>query len=180
MPGEQVRQVNPFNKNSPSATRPPGATAPAGSTPAPSAPSVSAEGNSNTPAVPARPKALIVEDYAPCMDAYKMALEDVKHVDIFFADCGQDAINLIGQHAFAIVITDLGLPDYSGYEIKEEHQRIKPDEHPRYVLVTGYDSEEQRKKSRDLGFDEHIEKPISILRLLNLVDDCTTADDPAS
>lgn len=183
MSGEQVKQVNPFSNRTPLATRTSGVAAPARSTSAPSAPlapAQSANGNSRTPTARSRPKALIVEDYAPCMDAYKIALEDVRDVELFFADCGQEAIDLIRQHSFAIVITDLGLPDYSGYEVKEEHARIKPHETPRYILVTGYDSEEQRKKSRDLGFDEHIEKPISILRLLNLIDDCTADGDPAA
>lgn len=181
MPGEHKKQTDPFSKNTPSANAQPGAPASASAGAAgPSEITHTAPEHHQRATSGDRPKVLIVEDYGPCMDAYKMALEDVQNADLYFADCGQDALDLIRKYSFAIVITDLGLPDYSGYEIKEEHHRLKPQEKPRYVLVTGYDSEEQRKKSRDLGFDEHIEKPISILRLLNLVDECTSDGDPVA
>lgn len=117
-----------------------------------------------------QPKVLIVEDHSSCLNAYQMALEDCHAVDVHYAASGSEALNLLRQNRYSLVITDLGLPDVSGYDLIESyHAESGRESAPEFVLITGYGSDEERSKSKALGFVEHIVKPLSLEKLRTLV-----------
>ncbi|MDB5871096.1 MAG: putative histidine kinase, hybrid [Ramlibacter sp.] len=64
-----------------------------------------------------------------------------------------------------VILLDIGLPGMSGYEVARQ---LRAD--PRFsrtflVAVTGWGSAEDRRRSRESGFDEHLTKPIDLATL---------------
>jgi CheY-like chemotaxis protein len=57
-----------------------------------------------------------------------------------------------------IVISDIGLPGFDGFEVARR-LRIQLGGKPLLVALTGYGREEDRRHSREAGFDHHLVKP---------------------
>ena len=75
---------------------------------------------------------------------------------------GPSAIEKVRSSHPEIVLLDIGLPAMDGYEVG---RTIRSD--PRFddvliVALTGYGQDEDRLRSRDAGFDEHLVKPAAI------------------
>ena len=92
------------------------------------------------------------------------------------ADSLADILRLMGHHAETsysgvkalqiaadvdpdLVLLDIGLPEMDGLEVAKRLRRILLPR-VRLVAVTGYGAEEDRRRTRDAGFDEHAVKPL--------------------
>jgi CheY-like chemotaxis protein len=76
------------------------------------------------------------------------------------AFCGWEALAIAGEFAPDVIFLDIGLPDMTGYEVARL-LRAKP-AHGKVLLVavTGWGSGEDRRRSKDAGFDVHLTKPV--------------------
>ena len=61
-----------------------------------------------------------------------------------------------------MALVDIGLPDIDGYEVARR-LRAKYGKSIGLIALTGYGQQDDREKSRDAGFDEHLGKPVSIV-----------------
>lgn len=59
-----------------------------------------------------------------------------------------------------IVILDIGLPEMDGYQVASHLRATFGDSDMLLIALTGYGSEEAQKKSREMGFDYHLVKPV--------------------
>jgi two-component system CheB/CheR fusion protein len=57
------------------------------------------------------------------------------------------------------VISDIGLPGFDGHEVARRVRQLPGLEKALLVALTGYGSEEDRRQSREAGFDHHLVKP---------------------
>jgi PAS domain S-box-containing protein len=62
-----------------------------------------------------------------------------------------------------VVISDLGLPDGSGFDVARSFQRVSP--RPRLIALTGFGSEADVNATTAAGFERHLVKPIDLSRL---------------
>ena len=53
---------------------------------------------------------------------------------------------------------------------REIRRRLAPHQ-PLMVAITGHDSDEARRKSKEVGFDAHLVKPVDYTTLMKLLDD---------
>ncbi len=67
-----------------------------------------------------------------------------------------------------ILISDLGLPDRSGFELMQEVRRQYGLTLPA-IALSGYGHEEDIAKSIEAGFNKHVTKPVSFQRLENAI-----------
>ncbi len=58
-----------------------------------------------------------------------------------------------------VVFLDIGLPDMSGHEAARLLRRIDGMQTAMLVALTGWGTEDDRRKSREAGFDHHLTKP---------------------
>ena len=78
------------------------------------------------------------------------------------ADGAQSALEIVESKQFDVVLSDIGLPDGSGYDIIAQAKRKQP---VKGVALTGCDTEEDFRRSKEAGFDFHLTKPIDFHEL---------------
>jgi CheY-like chemotaxis protein/CBS domain-containing protein len=101
---------------------------------------------------------LLVEDHEPSRSALAAIL---RKRDYQVLACGniEEALANAGQQKFALVISDLELPDGSGFGLmKELRQRFGL----RGIAVTGLAMDHDRVRSRAAGFTFHLKKPVVV------------------
>jgi two-component system CheB/CheR fusion protein len=68
-----------------------------------------------------------------------------------------------------VFLLDIGLPGLSGYEVAQRLRRQPEFSAALLVAVTGYGQEEDRRRSREAGFNHHLVKPVTPEALQNLL-----------
>jgi CheY-like chemotaxis protein len=69
-----------------------------------------------------------------------------------------------------VIFLDLSMPGLDGLDVAQR-LRVDPRFKPvRIVAITGLGQEEDRRKSRDAGFDEHLVKPVAPERLREVIE----------
>jgi HAMP domain-containing protein/signal transduction histidine kinase len=77
----------------------------------------------------------------------------------------QSALELSAKEKFDVLISDLGLPDGSGIDLIQK-LHSKP---PLGIALTGFGMEQDIRKSREVGFQHHLIKPIDLNKLDSLI-----------
>ncbi|MCA1797637.1 MAG: sigma-54 dependent transcriptional regulator [Geobacteraceae bacterium] len=79
------------------------------------------------------------------------------------AHSGEDALHILAQNTYAVVITDLMLPGVDGLEILKHLQENSP--HTNVILITGNASAETAVEAMKSGAYDYITKPLNIDKL---------------
>jgi signal transduction histidine kinase/CheY-like chemotaxis protein len=108
-----------------------------------------------------RHRLLVVDDHTDTCIGMKMMLER-RGYDITVAHSAGQAVEKTKQADFDLLISDIGLPDRSGYELMSELRKSKG---LRGIALSGFGMETDVDKARDAGFSEHLTKPINFDRL---------------
>ena len=112
-------------------------------------------------AISRRHRLLVVDDHADTCTGMKMMLER-RGYDITVAHSAGQAVEKTQQQDFDLLISDIGLPDRSGYELMSELRQSKG---LLGIALSGFGMETDVSKARDAGFSEHLTKPINFDRL---------------
>jgi CheY-like chemotaxis protein len=104
---------------------------------------------------------LVVDDHHDTCIGMKMLLER-RGYRITLAHTAGQAIEQAQQQKFDLLISDIGLPDRSGYELMRELRAKKA---MRGIALSGFGMENDITKARAAGFSEHLTKPINFDRL---------------
>lgn len=78
------------------------------------------------------------------------------------------AIQLLKDEPAALTFLDIAMPGRDGYDLARQLKQDYAD--MKLVALTGFGGEEHRAKARAIGIDELLTKPVSLDRLLPLVD----------
>jgi PAS domain S-box-containing protein len=103
---------------------------------------------------------LIVEDNDDARDSLQLLLESLGHRVASAAD-GLGALALARDHRPEIVLIDLGLPGLDGYDVARALRTSPGGTALTLIAITGYGQTEDRRRSKDAGFDAHLVKPVS-------------------
>jgi len=85
------------------------------------------------------------------------------------AHSGTHALQIIREYRPQLVLLDIGLPGLSGYEVARELRKDPAHGNLTLVALTGWGSEEDRRQSREAGFDFHLTKPVELAAVLRLL-----------
>ena len=123
------------------------------------------------PAVPSADRSrsiLIVEDNDDARESLRLLLESLGH-HVLEAGDGQRGLALALHHRPEIVLIDLGLPGLDGYEVARALRASPTGETTALIAVTGYGQADDRRRSKEAGFDAHLVKPVSHSLLSSLI-----------
>ena len=79
------------------------------------------------------------------------------------------AIAVASDRHFDIVISDIGMPQMTGYDLARALRALPSYESIPMVAVTGYSMYDDRERSLRCGFNVHLTKPIDPRALLDLI-----------
>lgn len=114
-------------------------------------------------------RVLIVEDHRDTADTLAKWVSSAGH-DTEVCYTGFQAEEAAPSYRPDVVLLDIGLPDMDGWDLAAWLRQQKP---PMMIAaVTAYQSADDRQKSKEIGLDMHIGKPVhqrTIQRLLDSV-----------
>ena len=98
-----------------------------------------------------------------------MLLEILGH-EIRTAEDGQQAVNAASEFAPEVVFLDIGMPKLNGYEACRRIRELPKGAAPFVIALTGWGHDDDRRQSREAGFDHHLVKPVDPAELEKLLD----------
>ncbi|MCR4343162.1 MAG: sigma-54 dependent transcriptional regulator [Candidatus Scalindua sp.] len=109
-----------------------------------------------------KPRILLIDDDKNTANGLrKILLQD--GYDTSCAYTGNEAISLIDTEHFDIVITDMKLPDISGFSIIEKVKKKDPD--IPVIMITAFSSLQTAIDAMKKGADDYLTKPVNIEEL---------------
>lgn len=107
-------------------------------------------------------KVLIVEDER----TLALEIEAFLKKAFYICDLARNAeqgLEHLGINQYDFILLDLGLPDKDGLTVLQEAKKLNPD--AAYIILTARGNLEDRIKGLDLGADDYLPKPFSLLEL---------------
>lgn len=143
---------------------PPSAPAEAPPPPAPPPALAAAPGRSGARAL----HVLVVDDNVDAAEGLRRILQLHGHAVSVVHD-GPAALEAARASKPELVLLDIGLPGMDGYEVVRR-LRAEPELTRSYIAaVSGYGQDQDRRRSREAGFDAHLTKPVATAQLLSLL-----------
>jgi DNA-binding NtrC family response regulator len=114
-----------------------------------------------------RPARILVVDDEPaiCHNCYKILIKD--NYEVAYAYSGPDALALVGQGPFDVVVTDLKMSRMGGMEVLSRVRAMSPD--TMVVVITGYSTVSSAVEVMKLGAFDYLPKPFTPAELRAVV-----------
>src|SRR5215813_13201832 len=112
-------------------------------------------------AVASHRRVLLVDDHHDTCLGMKRMLER-RGYQITIAHSAEQAVEKVRTQEFDLLISDIGLPDRSGYELMRE---VRLNKRLPGIALSGFGSEQDVNQAREAGFAEHLTKPVNFERL---------------
>ncbi len=109
---------------------------------------------------------LLVEDHTDTRVVLSRLLNHCGH-DVSAAGTVGDALILLGNLRFDVLLSDIGLPDGDGLELVCEARKRQPLK--RAVALTALATDEDRERGMQAGFDDYLTKPLDFRRLRSVL-----------
>jgi CheY-like chemotaxis protein/anti-sigma regulatory factor (Ser/Thr protein kinase) len=110
-------------------------------------------------------RVLLVEDHSDTRDVLATLLGACGYA-VNTAGSVETALQFAALERFDVVVSDLGLPDGTGYDLMKQLR-------DRYgiigIAVSGYGTEQDQQRSRDVGFLAHVVKPVDFGQLAAVI-----------
>jgi two-component system, OmpR family, KDP operon response regulator KdpE len=105
---------------------------------------------------------LIVDDEAPTRK-YVSANLRARGYDVLVAADGTEALKLISEHPFDLLILDIGMPGPDGLQVLEA---VRRDMDLPVLMLTARGRERDKVQALDLGADDYLTKPFGVEEML--------------
>src|SRR6478609_6239757 len=120
-------------------------------------PVVTTPPHSDTPA--SGPRILVVDDNVDAAETMVMMLQLNGH-DARSAHDGPSALAEAAAYRPDLVFLDIGLPGMSGYDVARRFRADTALQGAQLVALTGWGTEDDKRKCMEAGFDLHLTKPV--------------------
>lgn len=114
---------------------------------------------------------LVVEDHGDTRRVLTGLLGHFGH-SISAADNVESALAFVRAKQFDAIVSDLALPDGSGFDVIREAKRCQ---RLTGVALTANDEDDDVREGREAGFDYHLTKPIDFAQLRDVLEQITPA-----
>ena len=110
----------------------------------------------------------VVEDDANIREIETIALKNGGHT-VEGASCARELFEKIEEKIPDLALVDIMLPDKDGYEIVKELRSNSATKTLPIIMVTAKSTEMDMVKGLDIGADDYIKKPFSVMELITRV-----------
>ncbi|HEV8002814.1 MAG TPA: response regulator [Planctomycetaceae bacterium] len=102
---------------------------------------------------------LVVDDNSDAAESLKMLLQ-LLGAEVQSSKDGLAALEALETYRPSIVLLDIGMPGMDGYEVARRMRQLSSGQEATLIALTGWGQEEDRRKSKEAGFDHHLVKPV--------------------
>jgi two-component system CheB/CheR fusion protein len=102
---------------------------------------------------------LVVDDNEDSAESLAMLLQLTGH-EVRTAHSGPEALAAAEEHRPDLVFLDIGMPGMNGFEVASRLRQQPETRNVLLVAMTGWGQEEDRRRSKEAGFDQHLVKPL--------------------
>jgi CheY-like chemotaxis protein len=84
------------------------------------------------------------------------------------AASGREALQILAQKKFDLILSDIGMPDMNGYDFIREVRKMEQ-ERSKWtpaIAITAYAGSEDRQRSLIAGYQMHMAKPLEAPELI--------------
>jgi PAS domain S-box-containing protein len=113
-------------------------------------------------------KILVIDDEESVRSVLSRILSQVNH-QVTVAENGEEGIRLFREKEFDMVLTDLGMPGTSGWEVCRAIKNMSP--RTPVGMITGWGMEVDQDKIKEYELDFLISKPFDFSQILRVVDE---------
>jgi len=111
---------------------------------------------------------LVIDDEESVRSVLSRILSQVNH-QVTVAKDGEEGLQLFQEKEFDIVLTDLGMPDMSGWDVCKAIKKLRA--RVPVGMITGWGMELDQTKKEESGLDFVIPKPFDFHQILKVVDE---------
>jgi PAS domain S-box-containing protein len=113
-------------------------------------------------------RVLVVDDNRDAAESLGAVL-GLLGAEVRLAHAGEEAIEAMDAYHPSVVLLDLGMPGMDGYEVARRLRVRQNGRRVSIVALTGWGQDEDRRRTREAGFDHHLVKPADIEQLQSLL-----------
>ncbi len=113
-------------------------------------------------------RVLVVDDNVDAADSLATLLITSGHA-VRTAYAGPTALEVTDDHHPDVILLDIGLPGFSGYEVAKRLRQQPNFSNVVLIAMTGYGQESDRSRSIESGFDHHLVKPVPYEQVLQIL-----------
>lgn len=116
-----------------------------------------------------KPRALVVDD-APDVTEMLSFLLRYAGYEVVMVFSGQQALEAARSVSFDVIVSDIGMPGMSGYELAEQLRASELHEQTPMIALTGFSMYDDRDRALAAGFNAFLTKPVDPRDLISLVE----------
>ena len=117
---------------------------------------------------PAGLRILVVDDNEDSAESLAMWLRLIGH-DVRTAYDGPGALEAVPEFRPLAVLLAIGMPGMNGYDVARRLRELPGFERTALLAMTGWGQDEDRRRSQEAGFDQHLVKPLDPATLNGLL-----------
>lgn len=112
-------------------------------------------------------KVLLVDDEEDFTAALSKRLE-ARNLKVKTVNRGEDAVNIVDEQSFDVIILDLSMPGMDGLETLQKIKANHPD--AEILMLTGHASVKSSVEAMKIGAEDLMEKPVDIGALMEKIE----------
>lgn len=117
----------------------------------------------------AQKKFLIVDDSEDTIAMLEELLR-VAGADVMSATNGADALRLVAEKEFDVILSDISMPEMDGFEFLERLRQINGRQDVPVIAITGFGRSGDIARARGAGFYSHLTKPLNLQALAEVLE----------
>lgn len=111
-------------------------------------------------------KILVIDDEEQVRNVLMQGLSHINH-QVTTARNGEEGLQLFKEKKFDLVLTDLGMPNMSGWEVCKAIKEMSPN--TPVGMITGWGMEIDPAKREEIGVDFVLSKPFDLHQVVNII-----------
>ena len=116
-----------------------------------------------------KPRALVVDDAPDVTEMLSFVLRYAGY-EVVPAFSGAQALDAARAGCFDVVVSDIGMPGMSGYELAAQLRALEDYQGTPLIAVTGFSMYDDRDRALASGFDAFVNKPVNPRELVSLIE----------
>ena len=110
---------------------------------------------------------LVIDDEMDSLNILTLVFEQ-EGAEVKSAASAQEALDIFNSSTPDLIISDIGMPEVDGYTLITKIRALPQGEKLPAIALSAYAGEVDRQRSLEVGFQEHLNKPVDIYNLLDV------------